>query len=461
MSHLPRLAVGSVQSGVDPRPILWALIEVLRREGLQVQTFLSRATFSGYRETATVTGLNPHHLDSWLMSAETCREVLVRGSRAADIAVVHGKFSTALDAAEAAGGTLETLCEWLDLPRLAVVDVSSWGPCALPPCPDRADALLLDRVPEGDGLGRLATNLETLWGIPVLGALPAAPHVRSALAGIPHGSGPPRELFRELGRRFILHGRRDALRDLAAGRAFSLPVSGSSAVSAGPAATRRDHRARSGAVTVAMAYDEAFDCYFPDVLELLELGGAKVVDFSPLKDESLPEGSDVVYLGCGHPERYAAALADNHCMKLALRSHLRRGRRIYSEGGGTAYLCQRIETPQGDFQRMVGIIPAQARLTRTPRPPQPVEATLCRPSWLGSPGSRVRGYRNSHWHLEPAGPLVSLLAEKECRGDLVGSFHAVASRLHLNFAALPGLLERFLRPHHGCPAVPDPWTAVQ
>ena len=450
MSHLPRFAVGTVQSGVDSRPVLWALMETLRRDGLQVQSFLWRANFSGYREMAKVTGLNPRHLDSWLMTPEMCREVLLRGCQAADVAVVPGKYAPALDAGEAAGGTLETLCEWLDLPRLAVVDVSPVRRCLLPPRPERADGLLLDRVPEGEPLERLATDLEALWGVPVLGALPTVPQARAALGAVPRGSGPPRELVRQLGRQFIRRGKPGAVWDLAARRDFIAP--------AGPG---RTIPCRPGRVTVAMAYDEAFHCYFPDVLELLELRGATVIAFSPLRDESLPEGSDVVYLGCGHPERHAAALAENHCMKLALRSHLRQGRRIYGEGGGMAYLCQRMETSQGDFKRMVGIIPAEARLARVPQPPQPVEATLWRASWLGSAGSAVRGYRHSRWHLEPAGALVSLLAEKECRGDLVGSFHAVASRLHLNFAALPELLHRFLWPHHCCLAVPDPWTAVQ
>jgi len=450
MPHLPRFAVGPVQSRVDSRPIAWALMEALRQDGLQVQSFSWRASFSGHRETATVTGLNPRHLDSWLMTPDMCREVLLRGCQAADVAVVQGKYAPALDAGETGGGTLETLCEWLDLPRLAVLDVSSVRQCLLPPRPEGADALLLDRTPEGDDLERLATNLEALWGIPVLGALPALPQARAALAAAPCGVESSRELSRRLGRELIRRGRSGAIWDLAVRREISPP--------AGP---MRNVRRRPGRVTVAVAYDEAFHCYFPDVLELLELGGATVIVFSPLRDEALPEGSDVVYVGCGHPEQHASTLAENHCMKLALRSHLRQGRRIYGEGGGMAYLCQRMETSQGDFKRMVGIIPAQARLSRAPLSLEPVEATLWRRSWLGPAGSAVRGYRNLRWHLEPAGALVSLLAEDGCRGDLVGSYHAIASRLHLHFAALPGLLHRFLCPHHGCPAVPDPWTAVQ
>src|SRR5207248_7820503 len=96
---------------------------------------------------------------------------------------------------------------------------------------------------------------------------------------------------------------------------------------------RRGHRFR-----VAYAQDEAFGAYFPDTLEALEALGAELVEFSPLRDESLPEAVDLVMIGCGFADRYADALAENLSLIAALRSHVCRGQRIYSEGGGTAYL---------------------------------------------------------------------------------------------------------------------------
>ncbi len=51
--------------------------------------------------------------------------------------------------------------------------------------------------------------------------------------------------------------------------------------------------------------DDAFHCYFPDTLDLLELRGATVCDFSPLRDERLPVDTDIVYFGCGRPDLFA------------------------------------------------------------------------------------------------------------------------------------------------------------
>ena len=449
MLALPRVAVGSVQPEADCRAILWALIEVLREQGLQVQSFLSRACFANYHGTATATGLNPRHLDSWLMSADLCREIFIHGTRDCDLALVEGEFTSAVAQQSGSGGSLDTLCQWLDLPRVVVLDVSRIEDCRLPQPPEQVDALLLDRVGDGRDLARLTTNLEALWGVPVLGALERLPELRSEVEAVPLGTRPPRELCQRLGGHFIRHAQPQRLLELALRREFTQVTP--RPLSSCPAPTP---------LAVALAYDNAFDCYFPDTLDLLESRGATIVDFSPLRDERLPPGTDIVYLGCGHLQRYAAELSQNHCMKLALRDHLRSGGRMYAEGGGLAYLCQQIEIAPGELGRMVGIFPAIARLGQDHNPPTPVEATLGQETWLGQPGTRLRGYRNPCWRLKPVGPLVGCLVEPEHRYDLVKSCRAIGSQLHLNFAAQPELLSNFLQPCLLQPDAADPWTAV-
>lgn len=80
MSTLARLAVGSLQPGVDPQVAIWALREGLGRNGIQVQSYLSRACFPRNPAETSLTGLTVRHLDSWLMSPEICRDIFVRGA---------------------------------------------------------------------------------------------------------------------------------------------------------------------------------------------------------------------------------------------------------------------------------------------------------------------------------------------------------------------------------------------
>lgn len=448
MSRLPRLAVGSIQPDADRRLVVWGLLEGLRREGLQVQSFSSRAHFPSYPAATTICGLPQRHLDTWLMSQEVCRGLFARGFGAADVAVIEGQFEDP-SGLPRSGGSLDQLCRWLDLPRLAVVDLSRLGRCRLPTRPAAVDGLLLDRAADTRALSAWSTDLEILWGIPVLGALEESGDLRDELSATPRGSRLSREFCRRLGDRFVRYWRPQEIRRIAASKAFAR---------GGAEAGWTELLPRK--LTVAVAYDEAFHCYFPCTLDLLELHGSKVVDFSPLHDEKLPPDTDVVYLGCGHPERFADALAANHCMKAALGSHLAAGRRIYGEGGGAAYLCQLMETPSGKMRRMAGVLPAIARLRKPPITPQPIEITTRRSTWLAPAGTRLRGYRNSFWTLDALGAEIGLAGGSRHHDELVGCYQAVGSLLHMDFAATPGLLRKAFFASPGSGEVSDPWTAV-
>ena len=145
-------------------------------------------------------------------------------------------------------------------------------------------------------------------------------------------------------------------------------------------------------------------------------------------------------------------------MKAALRNHLRSGRRIYAEGGGVAYLCQQMESLDGGRKRMVGIIPAVARMTPSRWPPRPVEVTMARPNWLAAKGERLRGYLGSHWELDPIGELPGSVAQPDYARAILGPFQAVGSLLHLNFAAQPDFLRRFFHPQLPEQGAADLWT---
>jgi cobyrinic acid a,c-diamide synthase len=435
MLRLPRVAVGTIQPETPTQPMCWALMEASARRGRQVQHFLSRSCFCPRNGALTITGVNSRHLDTWLMSRPACREIFVHGCSGRDMAVVEGHFAKP-DAPPGPGSSFDTLCDWLDLPRLVVLDVAQLDDCQLPERPHQIDGLLLERVRSPAQAFRLQTSLESLWEVPVLAALGELPRLRAAIASLPCGAAAPIELCRELGSELLQFGRLDRIESLAQRR--DMPAVPTAIFGTGG-------RRRQNRITIAVAYDPAFNYYFSDTLELFELHGANVIDFSPLRDEVLPE-ADIVYFGCGQPEFYAEALSSNHCMLLALRNHVRAGRRVYAEGGGLAYLCQRLETPGGEMVPMVGALPAVARINREMTAPMPVEVSLAAGNWLAPAGSTLRGYLNGHWMLEPVGPLACYLAEPGHELDLVGRYQVIGSRLHLNFAAQAEFLKGFLRP---------------
>ncbi|MBW3598496.1 MAG: hypothetical protein KY475_14645 [Planctomycetes bacterium] len=448
-----RIAVATIQPEADRRCIAGALAGALEQAGMHVQPFLARACFAA-SGASDASGQAPRHLDSWLMSRQVCEELFVYGARSADLALVEGGLSPRgmLDALyrvreveERSGPRLETLCRWLDLPLIAVLDVSRIDGCAMPPRPPGLSGVLLDRAASLREMCRWRTLLESLWDTPVLGGLEEARQLRSLVESA-DGSSPPQCALRAMADRLADNLDLPLLLRLAQRPPRSAPAERAPLGFSCSQAEYGAGMSPEASVKIAVAYDDAFNCYFPDTLDLLEARGATLCDFSPLRDESLPPDVDIVYLGCGHPERFADPLAENHCMKQALRSHVEAGGRVYAEGGGLAYLCQQLVLPGGRRLPMVGALPAVAVRTPHPQPPQPVEVTLDSNCWLAKRGARLRGYLNTNWRLTPVSSLTSLAREEALRTSLVSRRGVIGSRLHLHFAAHPAFLRRFLHP---------------
>ncbi len=154
-------------------------------------------------------------------------------------------------------------------------------------------------------------------------------------------------------------------------------------------------------------------------------------------------------IGCGYSDQFAEPLAANVSLTSALRCHVYRGRRIYSEGGGTAYLGRTLRVDGRDFPG-VGILPFDAELKDFICSPEPVACTIQRDTWLAPRGTVVRGYHSNRWTLRPTAELCHGAAGFGPLSD-VGDFyyhhHAVGSLMHLHLAALPQVVAAFVGPH--------------
>lgn len=426
MHFLSNAALGTAEPEFDYRPLLWAFFQHCHQANLQVQSFHAQARIAPADAAAAVCERPQRHLDSWLMSPDLCRHALLHGSRGADLALVDGRFG------ETPGGSLDLLCQWLDLPRWLVIDVSESDPCRVPPRPERVDGVFLSGVAHADDAARQACRWEALWGAPVLGCLMRSPHLWAIVQRLPAGSRPSRDVCRALGESLHLQGSVENLLLKARRQVWNEPAGVFS-----PA-----HRMRG--LRVALAYDSAFQTHFPDTLDVLELSGAHLIDFSPIHDEELPADTDVVYLSAGHPERFAESLSANPCMISALRRHATSGKRVYAEGGGLAYLCSQMELADGRRIPMTGLMPAIARQHLSPPPPAPAEVTLAADCWLGQAGHQLRGYRDNQWRIEPLGPIETLAQEPHSRFDLMRHRNVIGSQLQLSLVAQPDLLEGFL-----------------
>ena len=382
------------------------------------------------------------------MGKAGCLKALRRGAASADLAIVHGTFHDSAgnsetrpavnrpSAKQRAGGELGTLCQWLDLPRIAVVDLALLRSQGLPNGRPNADALFIDRAIDVADAVRWQTELEALWGMPVIGWMDEAAALRAAIRRLRPGANPQKELCHELGHRLAGKVRLDRLFQLACRSALPDVATHWPFV----CDSRRKLR-------VAMALDDDFSCHFPEMLDALEAVGAVVSDFSPLKNEKLPEQTDLVLLGCGHPERHLETLAVNHCLAQSLRCFAASGGRIYAEGSGLAYLCRQIVLPDGRSAPMTGLLPATARKLPNAPEPEAAEVEFGSNCWMADSGTHLRGYRVNSWQIEPTGAMLSYSSDPRYRCDLVGRANVIGSRILTNFAAQPQLLRRFFYPY--------------
>ncbi len=116
-------------------------------------------------------------------------------------------------------------------------------------------------------------------------------------------------------------------------------------------------------LNIAVAYDKAFSFYYKENLELLEEAGM-VTYFSPLKDKSLPENVDFIYIGGGYPEVFIKELSDNKELLSDIKDKLSKGTRCYAECGGFMYLTESIEGTSESFDT-VGFFNGKSVMTNT------------------------------------------------------------------------------------------------
>ncbi|MFO0951282.1 MAG: cobyrinic acid a,c-diamide synthase [Isosphaeraceae bacterium] len=448
MHHLPRMALATPASGPDPSPAGLAWLAGL--QGVwRVQHFRARACPLGTEVIGQFTGLPGRHLDAWLMPEDVLRRLFLRGSTHAEFSLVEGTLEPSprppvMGSFCMGPGELRPIAETLDLPVVAVLPCPPRESFHLPYVPEGVDAIFLDGLERPEDFEFFRRALELTARKPVVGALEVLPEVRAALQDAPRDRPVAFETFQALRQSFLRFADMAAIRNLSRRRpiVWSVPEA--------PPCPGPQFR-------VAYAQDDAFGPYFPDTLEALEALGADLVEFSPLHHERLPEGVDLVMIGCGYSDQYADALAENLSMIASLRSHVCRGQRIYSEGGGTAYLGRSMLI-EGRRVAGAGILPFDAELQTEIRPPLPVTRTLTRDCWLGPKGTTVQGYLSPRWRLRPgAVPLAcpNCYGGLTAEGDAYYHHHAVGGLVHLHLGALADVVKAFAGPHAASLARPS------
>ena len=454
---IPRIVIGAVSSGCGKTTVVTGLLSALRQQDISVQSYKIGPDYidPGYHRLAS--GKPAHNMDTWLMSRETMVNTFIDTASRQDIAVIEGVMGLYDGGSKGISSTAE-IARLLDAPVVLVIDCKSMGASAAAIALGfrqydegvRLSGVILNRL-GSDNHQKMIEEAMAKLHIPVLGAVR-----RNELLVMPerHLGLLPVEENQE---RKVVDAMGEAMaRQLDLGAIMQIahhapPLGRMQNPADEYLAQVIDGRRRSfpddfGKIRIALARDEAFSFYYPESLAVLERLGARITEFSPLKDKALPE-ADGMLLGGGFPEMFADELGSNSEMLAAVAGAAADGMPIYAECGGYMYLSKSLTDFEGGEHLMCGVLPGRVQMNKRLQMVGYVEAELRRDCCLGSAGMKLKGHE-FHFSSELAGE-ADITGERAFQftrmrngavypgGFVSGRGNVVGSYLHLHFAGCP------------------------
>ncbi|MDR3746453.1 MAG: cobyrinate a,c-diamide synthase [Acidobacteriaceae bacterium] len=445
------LLIAGSSSGVGKTTVTMALLAAMRRRGFVVHPFKGGPDFLDTGHHSRIAGRVARNLDTWMLSADANREVLLQASQGADAALVEGMMGLfdGKDGASEIGSSAE-IAKLLRLPVVLVLDAgkSARSVAAVvlgfesfdPELP--LAGVILNRVAGDRHFKMLETAIRARCHTPILGWLPSASEIAIA--------------ERHLG----LHTAEESddkdleaqIDQLAALAEAHLDLDTLLALECGldlHTVAPQPHIDTATSVRIGVARDRAFSFYYEDNLDLLRAHGAEIVPFSPLDDASLPLDLDALYLGGGYPELYAQQLSDNRTMLASIRAFAATGRPVYAECGGMVYLSRQLATADGAAHAMASVLPFAVEMTAGLVQFGYATVELTADCLLGRRGSVLRGHSFHTSRIVGAPALAtsyrvhySLSDQQEDEGFCIGNL--LASYIHLQFRAAPQIAQSFV-----------------
>ena len=441
MTSLPRVVVAAPSSGAGKTTVATGLMAALTARGLRVSPHKVGPDYIDPGYHALATGRPGRNLDPLLVGPGRLRPLLLHGARGADVAVVEGVMGLFDGRGSTTEGSTAHVAGLLDAPVVLVVDASSMSRSVAALVHGfatygdvRLAGVVLNRV----GSDRHEQLLRAaLHGVaPVLGVLRRDDGVATPsrhLGLVPAAERAPEAVatVRRLGELCARSLDLDAILRIAR----SAPAVDDEPWEA-PVSPRRDRP------VVAVAGGPAFTFSYAETAELLTAAGADVAVVDPLRDEALPAGTAGLVVGGGFPEVFAEQLSANRSLREDVARLAGTGAPVAAECAGLLYLCERL-----DGLPMCGVLPAAAtmtpRLTLGYRSAEPAGG-----GWLGA--APVTGHEFHRTTVEPRAGVTPAwrvqdpVAEQWApEGWVAGGVHA--SYLHLHWAGVPGVADRFVR----------------
>ncbi|WP_083507190.1 cobyrinate a,c-diamide synthase [Frankia sp. ACN1ag] len=354
---LPRLVLAAPTSGAGKTTVTTGLMAALRARGLRVSPHKVGPDYIDPGYHALATGRPGRNLDAVLCGPARLAPLFAHGARGADVAVVEGVMGLFDGVARPQPGeaadhaSTAHVARLLDAPVILVVDVSGAARSIAALVAgfrsfDRRIHLagvILNRVGSPRHRELLTEALGGI-GVAVFGAVPREQSVHTPsrhLGLVPAAERRPAAL--------------DAVDRLGALVAASCDLDGLLRVARAAPPLRTEAWDPAAALAtvggtaagrpprIAVAGGAAFTFGYAEHVELLTAAGADVVAVDPLRDDTLPAGTDALIIGGGFPEEHVGALTANTRLRGEIAAFAARGAPVAAECAGLLYLARSLD----------------------------------------------------------------------------------------------------------------------
>ncbi|HTY92045.1 MAG TPA: Ni-sirohydrochlorin a,c-diamide synthase [Methanocella sp.] len=359
MMTIPRLILAGDRSSAGKTTISTGVMSLLYERGLKVQPFKVGLDYIDPSYHSLVTHRQSENLDGFLMSEPAIVEAFQHSAEGSDVAIIEGVrgLYEGLEALSDIGSTAQ-IAKILNAPVVLVLDAQSITRSTAAIVKGYKDfdkrinfkGVILNKVGSDRHAEKATAAIQKYTGVEVLGAIPRNKGMSLTMRHL--GLIPAREgasMVDDFGVRIDKikaivqeHVNIDRLLEIAK----SAPK-----LKTGRQSIFKQEKPTGARIGVAM--DEAFNFYYKDNVDLLQLKGAEVVYFSPLHDREIPD-VDGLILGGGYPEFFARELSENASMRKSIADASASGMPIYAECGGMMYLTGTLEDEKGKRFDMVG-----------------------------------------------------------------------------------------------------------
>jgi cobyrinic acid a,c-diamide synthase len=448
----PRILIAGDRSSSGKTTIVAGLLSALRGRSLRVQPFKVAMDYIDPSYHTWITGRSCRNLDGYLMTRAAVEEIYDHAAKGADIAVIEGVRGL-YEGYDGDLGSTAQIAKLLHTPVIFVVDARSITRSCAALVKGYMDfdrdvqfqGVILNKVGSERHAQKAIKEIERHAGVEVVGVIRRNEDMHLAmrhLGLVPVLEGKTRhEGFAERVDRI----RQIVEEGLDLDRIMEIAREAQPLPEVEPDLYRKN--ALGQGLRIGVAQDEAFNFYYRDNLEMIELAGAEVVPFSPVHDRTLPQ-LDGIYIGGGYPELYGRELSENCSMRQSLLQAHEKDLPIYAECGGLMYLSRDIEW-DGERQDMVGLVPGRSQRGST-RVVSYVHGALTQDCPLGPKGAAIMGHEFHHSEmLMDKGVNYAIRLERGtgikdgwdgmCEGNLMASY------THIHSASFRGFPAEFLR----------------